>query len=62
MEAREYEKEQRRMKDVKEALLLAQRSILTETGSGAGIRPSKPMSVQAESAPQISGSSMVRYP
>jgi hypothetical protein len=61
MEACKYEKEQRRMKDIKEALLLAQRSILTETGSGARIWPSKPMSVQAESAPQISGSSKVCY-
>ena len=61
MEAREYEKNQRRMMEVREALLLTQRPVLIETGSGAETQSSEPMSVQTGPSPQISESSKVRY-
>ena len=61
MEAREYEKNQRRMTEVREALLLTQSPVLIETGSGAETRSSEPMSVQTGPSPQISESSNVRY-
>jgi len=61
MEAHEYEKEQRRAKEVRDALFLTQRSIQVETGSGAKTWQAEPTPVQGESTSQIPRSSEVRY-
>ena len=50
MEVHEYEKEQRRMKEVRDTLIITQRPIPVETGSGARTQPFEPIPVQAESS------------
>ena len=61
MEACEYGKGQRRLKEVRDALVVARRPMPVETGSGTRTQPSEPIPVQAESLQQISGSSKVHY-